>query len=102
MGQAKPPVVVIGSGIGGLSAAIYLAAAGREVIVLEQAEQVGGKMGEYRQAGFRWDTGPSLITMRGVLDDLFAAAGRRLEDYLDLQPVDPITRCFFSDGASLE
>ena len=53
MGQAKPPVVVIGSGIGGLSAAIYLAAAGREVIVLEQAGQVGGKMGEFRQAGFR-------------------------------------------------
>jgi phytoene desaturase len=102
MGQVKPPVVVIGSGIGGLSAAIYLAAAGREVIVLEQAGQVGGKMGEFRQAGFRWDTGPSLITMRGVFEDLFALAGRRLEDYLDLQSVEPITRCFFSDGTRLD
>jgi phytoene desaturase len=102
MSQKQLPVVVIGSGIGGLSAAIHLAATGRGVIVLEQAGQVGGKMGELRQAGFRWDTGPSLITMRPAFDDLFAAAGRRLEDYLDLQPVEPITRCFFSDGKTLD
>jgi diapolycopene oxygenase len=102
MVQELSPVVVIGAGIGGLSAAIHLAAAGCRVIVLEQFEQVGGKMGEFRQDGFRWDTGPSLITMRRAFDDLFAAAGRRLEDYLDLQSVEPITRCFFSDGATLD
>jgi phytoene desaturase len=94
--------VVIGAGIGGLSAAIHLAAAGRKVIVLEQADQAGGKMGEFRHLGFRWDTGPSLITMRGVFEELFALASRRLEDYLDLQPVEPITRCFFSDGRTLD
>lgn len=102
MRQDSPPIVVIGAGIGGLSAAIHLAAAGRRVLVLEQAGQVGGKMGEFRHAGFRWDTGPSLITMRRAFDDLFAAAGACLEHYLDLQPVEPITRCFFADGKILE
>jgi phytoene desaturase len=102
MPQNAHPIVVIGAGVGGLSAAIHLAAAGRRVVVLEQAGQVGGKMGEFRHAGFRWDTGPSLITMRPAFEGLFAAAGRRLEDYLDLQPVEPITRCFFADGKTLD
>lgn len=102
MSQDAYPIVVIGAGVGGLSAAIHLAAAGRRVVVLEQAGQVGGKMGEFRHAGFRWDTGPSLITMRPAFEGLFAAAGRRLEDYLDLQPVEPITRCFFADGKTLD
>ena len=82
MHQNAPPIVVIGAGVGGLSAAIHLAAAGRRVVVLEQSGQVGGKMGEFRHAGFRWDTGPSLITMRPAFEGLFAAAGRRLEEAL--------------------
>jgi phytoene desaturase len=102
MSRDTDPMIVIGAGIGGLSAAIHLAAAGRRVIVLEQSEQVGGKMGEFRRAGFRWDTGPSLITMRRAFDELFAVAGRRLEDYLDLQPVEPVTRCTFADGKTLD
>lgn len=95
-------VIVIGAGIGGLSAAIRLAAAGRRVLVLEQNAQVGGKMGEVRAAGFRWDTGPSVITMRTVFEDLFRAAGRRLEDYLSLVPVEPLTRYFYPDGVVLD
>ncbi len=95
-------VVIIGAGIGGLSAAIRLAAAGRRVVVLEKNAAVGGKMGEVREAGFRWDTGPSVITMRPVFEELFAAAGRRLEDYLDLLPVEPLTRYFYADGAVLD
>jgi phytoene desaturase len=96
------PIVIIGAGIGGLSTAIRLAAAGRQVIIFEQSAAVGGKMGEIREAGFRWDTGPSVITMRPVLEDLFAAAGRRLEDYLTLEPVDPLTRYFYPDGTVLD
>lgn len=91
-------VVVIGAGIGGLSAAIRLAAAGHQVVVLEQNAAVGGKMSEVREAGFRWDTGPSVITMRHVLEDLFASAGRRLQDYLTLEALEPITRYFYPDG----
>ncbi len=96
------PVVVIGAGIGGLSAAIHLAVAGRRVLVLEQRDSVGGKMGERVDAGFRWDTGPSVITMPHVFTELFAAAGRRLEDYLTLLPVDPLTRYFWRDGTQLD
>ncbi len=95
-------IVIVGAGVGGLSAAIRLAAADRRVVVLEQNPQVGGKMGEVRAQGFRWDTGPSVITMRPVLEELFASAGRRMEDYLTLLPVEPLTRYFYSDGTRLD
>jgi len=95
-------IVVIGAGIGGLSAAIRLAAAGQRVTVLEKNAHVGGKMGEVRRAGFRWDTGPSVITMRPVFEELFAAAGRRLEEYIELLPVEPLTRYFYGDGTVLD
>ncbi len=95
-------ISIVGGGVGGLAAAIYLASAGRRVVLFEQNEQVGGKMGEHRASGFRWDTGPSVITMRGVFQELFATAGKSLEDYLTLQPVDPLTRYFFWDGKQLD
>jgi phytoene desaturase len=94
--------IVIGAGIGGLAAAIRLQAAGWQVTLLEKNEQVGGKMYEIRQDGFRWDTGPSVITMRHVLQELFAAAGRKLEDYLTLLPLEPLTRYFYADGTRLD
>lgn len=100
--MADLPVVVIGAGVGGLSAAIHLASAGRRVLILEQNSVIGGKMAELRQEGFRWDTGPSVITMREVLEDLFRLAGRRLEDDLSLLPIDPLTRYFFADGQVLD
>lgn len=99
---AQKPVVIVGAGIGGLSTAIRLAAAGRRVIIFEQHADVGGKMAEIREGGFRWDTGPSVITMRHVLEELFAVAGRRLDDYLTLLPVDPLTRYFYPDGTTLD
>jgi phytoene desaturase len=95
-------IIIIGGGIGGLSAAIRLASAGRRVTVLEQNAAVGGKMSEIRANGFRWDTGPSVITMRHVFEELFASAGRRLDDTLTLRPVDPLTRYFYPDGTTLD
>ena len=100
--QASFDVAIIGAGIGGLSAAIRLAAAGRRVAIYEQNAAVGGKMGQIIQDGFRWDTGPSVITMRPVFEELFAAAGRRLDDYLTLLPVNPLTRYFYRDGTVLD
>lgn len=102
MTVSTQPVTVFGGGVGGLAAAISLASAGQRVLLLEQNEWIGGKMGEHRAAGFRWDSGPSVITMRNVFESLFAAAGQRLEDYLTLKPVNPLTRYFFWDGAQVD
>jgi phytoene desaturase len=96
------PVIIVGGGVGGLSAAIHLAAAGRRVRLLEQNPALGGKMGEIRAEGFRWDTGPSVITMRPVFEALFRAANRNLDDYLSLVPVEPLTRYFYPDGTVLD
>jgi phytoene desaturase len=93
---------VVGAGIGGLAAAIALASKGHRVTVVEKLNRPGGKMGEAREAGFRWDTGPSVITMRHVFERLFREAGRDLRDYLDLVPLDPITRYFWPDGAQID
>ena len=96
------PTIVIGAGLGGLSAAIHLAVAGRRVLVLEQNESVGGKVAQIRADGYTWDTGPSVLTMAPVMQELFTAGGARLEDYLTLEPVEPITRYFYNDGVTLD
>ncbi len=95
-------VLILGAGIGGLSAAIHLAAKGCRVTILEQNSATGGKMSEIRAEGYRWDTGPSVITMRRVFEDLFRAANRKMEDYLTLLPVEPLTRYFYADGTRLD
>ncbi|WP_433208902.1 phytoene desaturase family protein [Dactylosporangium sp. CS-047395] len=96
-------VVVIGAGVGGLSAAARLAAAGHRVSVFEQAETVGGKLGRHvRETGagtFRFDTGPSLFTLPQVAAELFASTGG---GGLDLVPLDPIVRHHFPDGSTLD
>ncbi len=68
-------ILVIGAGLGGLAAAIRLAQAGHAVEVWEKNDAPGGKLKEMAQEGFRWDTGPSLLTMPHVLRELFEAAG---------------------------
>ncbi len=91
-------VIIIGGGVAGLSGAVRLAASGRRVLLLEQNDRVGGKMNEYRSDGYRFDTGPSLMTMPFVLEQLYADAGERLTDHLELAPLEPMCRYFFSDG----
>lgn len=94
--------IIIGAGIGGLVTAVRLASAGKKVIIFEKNPQVGGKMSEVTADGFRWDTGPSVITMRHVFEELFTYANRTLDDYIQLLPVDPLTRYFFNDGQQLD
>src|SRR3954454_6903322 len=95
-------VVVCGAGVGGLAAAVRLATAGHAVTVVEQGTALGGKAGRLERGGFRFDTGPSLLTMPWVLADLFAATGAPLHEELDLVRVEPVTRYRFADGTSVD
>jgi phytoene desaturase len=101
---AEDPVriVVVGAGVGGLAAGVWLAHAGHDVTVLEQAAVPGGKCAEVSRGGFRWDAGPSLLTLPEVFAELFAATGRPLESELELLRVEPVTRYRFADGSRLE
>jgi phytoene desaturase len=92
-------IVVVGSGFGGLSAAIRLQAQGHEVTVVEKRDKPGGRAYVYEQDGFTFDGGPTIITAPWLIDDLFSLAGRRRADYVRLVPVDPFYNVRFDDGS---
>lgn len=94
-------VAVIGAGLAGLAAAARLARAGMDVTVFEQNAAMGGKAGELRCDGFRFDTGPSLLTMPDVVDDLFADLSERRADHVEFQPLAVLCRYQFADGTVL-
>lgn len=93
---------VVGAGIGGLAAAALLARSGRRVTVFEQAPQAGGKAASVRLGGFRFDTGPSLLTLPEVFRRFFARLDRNLDDYLEPLPLAPLCAYDFADGTRLE
>jgi phytoene desaturase len=95
-------VAVIGGGLGGLAAACTLAARGHAVTLLEANDWFGGKAAPLRAEGFRFDMGPTILTVPAVLRQIFSEAGRDLADYLDLVRLDPQWRCFFEDGSVLD
>jgi len=95
-------IIIIGAGLGGLSAACRLAKTGFSVTVLEKNEAVGGKVNFVEANGYKFDTGASLLTMRHVLEDLFEFCGKRVEDYLEIVPLEPICRYFWSDGTRFD
>lgn len=95
-------VAVIGGGLGGLAAACSLAARGYEVDLFERNRWSGGKAAVLEQEGFRFDMGPTILTLPSVLRRIFAEAGQSLEDHLDLVRLDPQWRSFFVDGSRLD
>lgn len=104
-GQVVGPtdrVVVVGAGLAGLSAALRLAGAGREVTVLERDHVPGGRAGLLEDAGYRFDTGPTVLTMPGLIADAFAAVDEDMADWLRLTPISPLYRAFFPDGSALD
>ena len=95
-------IAVIGSGLGGLSAAATLAARGYDVEVFEKNAWLGGKAAQLKEEGFRFDMGPTILIRPSVLRRIFSEAGKQLEDYLDMVRLDPQWRCFFEDGLVLD
>jgi phytoene desaturase len=95
-------VVIVGAGLAGLSAALRLAGAGREVTVLEREGVPGGRNGLLELEGYRFDTGPTVLTMPDLIADALDCVGERLEDWLQLDPVDPLYRAYYPDGSTLD
>lgn len=98
----RPHAVVIGSGFGGLAAAVRLGARGYRVTVLERLEQPGGRARVHRQDGFTFDAGPTIVTAPFLFEELWRLCGRRLEDDVALVPMKPFYRIRFEDGATFE
>jgi len=99
----RPPhAVVIGSGFGGLAAAVRLGARGYRVTVLEKLDAPGGRAYVYRQDGFTFDAGPTIVTAPFLFEELWQLCGRRLADDIELRPISPFYRIRFDDGDSFE
>jgi phytoene desaturase len=92
---------VIGSGFGGLAAAVRLGARGYQVTVLERLDAPGGRAYVQRQDGFTFDSGPTIITAPYLFEELWQMCGKRFADYIDLRPMNPFYRICFADGSHL-
>jgi phytoene desaturase len=89
-------VLIVGAGLGGLACALHLAAAGRDVTVLEREQTPGGRVGRLSLGGYEFDTGPAVFTMPELVEEAFAAVDERLTDWLELRRVDRPTGRIFS------
>ena len=95
---SKPHAIVIGSGFGGLAAAVRLGARGYQVTVLEQRDKPGGRAYVYEMDGYKFDGGPTVITAPFLLEELWELCGKKMSDDIDLRTVSPFYRIRFDDG----
>jgi phytoene desaturase len=93
--------VVVGAGLGGLSAACHLAGAGHEVTVLERSSEAGGLAGSSEHCGYRFDTGPTVLTMPELFERCFRAVGVDMAELIDVRPLDPMYRACYADGSEI-
>ena len=94
-------MIVIGAGLGGLSAAAHLSNHGHDITILERSSRPGGRAGVVVAGGFRLDNGPTVLTMPDLLADTFNAAGADMADFVTIEPVDPMYRAVYADGSTL-
>ena len=97
--DTRPHAVVIGSGFGGLSAAVRLGARGYRVTILEKLDAPGGRAYVFRQDGFTFDAGPTIITAPYLFEELWDLCGKRMADHIDLRAIDPYYKIRFDDGS---
>lgn len=95
-------VVIVGAGLGGLSTALRLAGAGRDVTVIEREPVPGGRAGIWQSEGYQFDTGPTVLTMPTLIEEAFACVGETMADWLELEPVSPLYRAYYPDGSKLD
>ena len=95
-------VVIVGAGLAGLSTALRLAGAGRDVTILERESFPGGRAGILYKSGYSFDTGPTVLTMPSLINDALNCVGEELKDWLDLIPLKPLYRAFYADGSQLD
>ncbi|MCB9102918.1 MAG: phytoene desaturase [Anaerolineales bacterium] len=98
----RKKIIVIGSGFGGLAAAVRLATKGYDVEIFEKRDKLGGRAYVYEKNGFKFDGGPTVITAPFLFDELFEAAGKRREDYITFVPCDPFYRIFNHEGRAFD
>ena len=98
----RPHAIVIGSGFGGLAAAVRLGAKGYRVTVLEKLDKVGGRAYVWQQDGFTFDAGPTIITAPHLLEELWKLCGQRMSDHVPLKAMDPFYRIRFDDGTHFD
>jgi phytoene desaturase len=94
-------VVVIGAGLGGMSAAAYIRGNGHDVVVLERGDRPGGRAGVIEERGYRIDNGPTVLTMPGLLANVFAAVGADMDELCPVRKVEPMYRAVYADGSVL-
>ena len=97
---ARPPAIVVGAGLGGLAAAMRLGAKGYRVTVVDRLDMPGGRASAIHRNGFRFDLGPTIVTVPQLFRDLWATCGRDFDSDVDLRPLDPFYQIRFSDGAA--
>lgn len=102
MEKKQKRVIIVGAGLGGLSAAALLGSAGYTVDIHEKNSHAGGKLNELKQDGFTFDLGPSILTLPHCFERLFSASGRVMRDYIPLRPLRPHWRNFFEDGTVVD
>ena len=102
VGHRAPTAIVIGTGFGGLAAAIRLSVKGYRVQMLEKLDAPGGRAYVHKQDGFTFDAGPTIITLPHLIAELFALCGHEMKDHVDLRLMSPFYRIRFDDGTHFD